>query len=118
MQYVLALDFDGVIHRYSRGDQGSVIYDTPTPGTREALQQYQRVFDVYIVSARAATQEGKDHIAAWMRHYDLPQFPITNMKPPGELLVSIDDRAWLFQGTFPTISKLLRFKPWWDTHDQ
>lgn len=117
MRYVLGIDFDGVIHRYSQGDQGAMIYDRPTIGAVEALRKYMEVFDVHIVSARAASEEGIDAIRVWMRHYNFPDLPISNKKPPGELLVLLDDRAWLFDGTFPSVEALQCFEPWWKHND-
>jgi hypothetical protein len=33
----IAIDFDGVIHGYSKGWNGGAIYDPPVPGVKEAL---------------------------------------------------------------------------------
>ena len=113
MRYVLGIDFDGVIHAYRRGDCGPVIYDTPTPGAAAALEAYRSVFDVQIVSARAKTAEGREAITAWMRTHGLPPLPASDRKPAGELLVTLDDRAWLFRGTWPSAQALQQFRPWW-----
>ena len=113
MSYVLGFDFDGVIHRYGQGDQGATIYDIPTPGAHEALQRYMTAFDVQIVSARAARPEGVEAIQAWLVQHALPLLPCSDRKPTGELLVMLDDRAWQFDGQFPTVDELLTFQPWW-----
>ena len=34
----IAVDFDGVIHRYSKGWHDGTIYDEPVEGAREALE--------------------------------------------------------------------------------
>ena len=113
MRYVLGVDFDGVIHRYGLGDQGPVIYDVPTPGAQEALRHYVEAFDVHIVSARAASSDGQECIKQWLARYDFPCMPISDRKPPGELLVVLDDRAWPFRGIFPSVAELEAFRPWW-----
>lgn len=113
MRYVLGVDFDGVIHRYRNGDQGAAIYDTPTPGAQEALRHYVEAFDVHIVSARAASSEGQARIKQWLSCYNFPPVPLSDRKPPGELLVLLDDRAWPFRGIFPSVEELLAFRPWW-----
>ena len=117
MKYVLAVDFDGVIHRYGRGDLGQDIYDIPTPRAKEFLEQYIQAFDVHILSSRASTDAGVDAIHTWMKHYDLPSIPASNKKPDGELLVILDDRSWQFNGTFPSVEELLAFRPWWQRRD-
>lgn len=113
MRYVLGVDFDGVIHRYGQGDRGKVIYDIPTPGAKEYLEKYVRAFDVHIVSSRASSIEGQMAIREWMSVKNMPDIPCSDRKPSGELLLTIDDRAFQFRGIFPTVAELLEFKPWW-----
>lgn len=35
----LAVDFDGAVHRYSRGRHDGTIYDPPIPGALNGLRQ-------------------------------------------------------------------------------
>ncbi len=108
----IAVDFDGVVHTYSRGWWTKDIYDPPMPGAHDALKALSAAYGVFIFSARPA----KD-ILPWCRR----QFPdlkfqlipakvrywdrkgvigITNRKLPA--LAYVDDRA-------------LRFVSWVDT---
>jgi hypothetical protein len=48
----LAVDFDGVLHGYSRGFQDGSIYDPPKPGARDALHALLRDFSVYVHTTR------------------------------------------------------------------
>jgi len=48
----VALDFDGVIHRYSRGWQRGVIYDPPMDGAIEAVRDIMEVESVVVLTAR------------------------------------------------------------------
>ncbi|MGW0948503.1 hypothetical protein ACWD4O_38935 [Streptomyces sp. NPDC002623] len=57
----LAIDFDGVIHQYSRGWQDGTIYDPPLPGALQALEQLTRTYAVFIHTTRDAT-----NVAAWL----------------------------------------------------
>ena len=52
----LAIDFDGVIHKYSKGFQGlENAYDPPREGTEEALKEFiSRGYRLIIVSSRHA----------------------------------------------------------------
>lgn len=58
----VALDFDGVIHRYSRGWQGGKIYDPPMPGAIEAIKETQEVEAVVVFTARTDL----DAVCAWL----------------------------------------------------
>jgi hypothetical protein len=48
----VAVDFDGVIHLYSRGWADGTIYDPPVPGTLEALAQLQSDYAVFVHTTR------------------------------------------------------------------
>jgi len=50
---ILVLDFDGVVHAYSKGWQDGSIYDPPVPGTGEALLKFLGYFQVSIFSTRS-----------------------------------------------------------------
>jgi len=101
MRPILAIDFDGVIHRYSGGwgwCEGS-IYDEPMPGAIQALRElYGRGYDIVVHTARTDF----DVIRTWLREWDNRHFPnaeaypfkVTNLKPPA--VAYIDDKAVLF----------------------
>ncbi len=48
----IAVDFDGVIHRYSRGWQDGSIYDPPVDGAVEALERLHHRYKVVIFTTR------------------------------------------------------------------
>jgi len=48
----IAIDFDGVIHKYSRGWQNGTIYDNAVQGTHEALMNLMKDYAVYIFTTR------------------------------------------------------------------
>lgn len=113
---IICTDFDGVLNSYSTPWQGpGVIPDPPVPGAIEWIQAMQREFTVVICSVRCHQIEGIDAIAAWLTKHGLPQpalqdLELTDIKPPA--MVYIDDRAWLFKGSFPTAEDLWQFRPW------
>lgn len=99
----IAVDFDGVIHRYGKGWQDGSIYDEPIDGAREALARIHRRYQVVIFTTRVnPSMPGHDRqreaMDAWLsrrgfvrgEHYD----EITHVKPPA--LAYIDDRALHF----------------------
>lgn len=56
MSRTVGVDFDAVIHRYSRGWYDGTIYDPPVPGAVQALRVLMDQFAVYIFTARPAEQ--------------------------------------------------------------
>ncbi len=112
----LAIDFDGVLHSYASGWQGaSVIADPPVEGAIDFLTAAVERFDLAIYSVRSAYPGAVDAMRAWLRRHGLPErvlerlrFPVA--KPPAELY--IDDRAFRFDGTFPSFDELAQLAPW------
>ncbi len=134
---ILCLDFDGVIHSYESGWQGvGCISDDPVPGACDFLLAASVVFDVAIFSSRSAKVEGVAAMQAWLhrhmtnhlidtetpadesdvhpaeRAYEFVHETISwpMEKPPA--FITIDDRALTFDGMWPKMADLVRFKPW------
>jgi len=115
---ILCLDFDGVCHSYTSGWKGAhVIPDLPVPGMWQFLREAVEVFEVNIFSSRSHQKGGLSAMQAWfMAHADAVDLPTVDRlvfpleKPPA--LVGIDDRVICFQGRWPEVMALLRFKPW------
>jgi len=126
---ILCLDFDGVCHSYTSGWQGAaVIPDEPVPGLWDALQEYAKVFEIHVFSARSHQEGGQVAMCNWFdKHapysssceawelaivwHDVGvclNFP--DNKTPA--LLSLDDRALTFNGTWPSAEELLAFQPW------
>lgn len=86
----LLVDFDGVLHGYSRGWDDGTAYDGPISGAREALADLvEEGYEVVVFSTRDAEQ-----IVEWLSRYDFPPYRVTNAKEPAVAL--IDDRAVRF----------------------
>ncbi len=130
---ILCIDFDGVIHAYTRKwKDARAILDPPVPGAiewlRSLLSDAECVcamapryldFNVQIFSARNRHFGGKRAIKKWLGkefekagYYkelvELIKFPT---KKPAAFLF-IDDRAMRFNGKFPSVAKMKNFKPW------
>ena len=92
-QRTIAVDFDGVLHAYSRGFQGlDNAYDPPMPGAREALEALRAQGNVLkIMSSRPRVV-----IEEWLARYDLAHLfdEVRNDKFAATLY--IDDRALHF----------------------
>lgn len=120
---ILCIDFDGVIHHYRDGWQDGVIYDTPTPGAFEWLEQAQQHFTLMIYSSRSKTPEGITAMTQWLLRHMMPwralrpepgdmQIWFAAVKPPAFL--TLDDRAVQFTGEWPDPAVLRAFRPWND----
>jgi adenylylsulfate kinase len=100
---VLAIDFDGVIHKYSKGFQGlDNTYDPPMEGTKEALEELiKQGYRLKILSSRP-----KAAIYPWLEKYDMLHLidDVSNHKFPAT--VYIDDRGFHFQGWEETLRTL------------
>jgi hypothetical protein len=109
----VAVDFDGPTHGYTRGWQGGVIYDPPTPGAVAALRSIMEVEPAFIFTAREDLQA----VVRWLREHGLPATAdpddnfrfwnqrglllVTNRKLPARAYV--DDRALEFTGDWDVV---------------
>lgn len=112
---ILCLDFDGVLHSYKSGWKGAdVIPDQPVFGALNFLTNATVHFNVQVFSSRSGQKGGIKAMERWCLEHFGPrttlQLSFPNEKPPA--LVTIDDRAICFTGSWPHIQDLLNFKPW------
>jgi hypothetical protein len=122
---ILCLDFDGVLHSYTSGWQGAdVIPDPPVEGAMRFIWDATEHFRVAIFSSRSNQRGGMKAMQAWLaKHFrehwaadrttcddKLAAIEWPTEKPSA--MVTIDDRALTFDGTWPAIETLKAFKPW------
>ena len=118
---VLCLDFDGVLHRYDSGWRGArIIPDGPVDGAVAFLAAASEHFTIAILSSRSHQEGGIAAMKVWVglgcremsgavpAWFDAITWPTE--KPSA--MVTIDDRAITFTGTWPDPKDLLAFKPW------
>ena len=90
----IAIDFDGVIHAYSKGFQGlENAYDSPHPGAINAITTlYEKGYRLIVVSSRPAHV-----IRPWLEKFELINYfdEVTNVKRPAAFY--IDDHAVEFK---------------------
>jgi len=63
----IALDFDGVIHKYSKGFHDGTAYDEPVPGVFEAIEKLLLHYNVFIHSTRDPKE-----ISDWLQEHEAP----------------------------------------------
>lgn len=107
---VIALDFDKVIHKSSKGFHDGTIYDDPVEGTREALKLLSEKYTLVIFTCKAAPDRplingktGVELIWEWLEKHKLDKYisKVTNEKV--RALFYIDDKGI----TFITWKKIL-----------
>lgn len=110
----ILVDFDGVVHSYDSGWKGvDQIPDPPVPGAFEFLSEALDRLEVCIYSSRTNEPGGVVAMRAWfLRHgfERLEELQFPTVKPPA--IMTIDDRAFRFEGTFPSIEEILSFRTW------
>ncbi len=86
----IAIDFDGVIHKYSKGWQDGVIYDDLMDDAKEVIDELtKKGFKCVVFTARESLLPVKE----WLITHKL-DLPVTNKKPPA--IAYIDDRGIRF----------------------
>lgn len=112
----LVLDFDGVLHSYRSGWRGATsIPDPPVPGAIEFLHAAVKRFHVAILSSRARDPGGIDAMRRWLVKHGVADEIVAKIrfvktKIPAH--VYLDDRAWRFDGVFPSLDAIEAFEPW------
>jgi hypothetical protein len=117
----VAVDFDGVIHAYSKGWQDGSIYDEPLPGAIAALRALMETYAVVIHTTRDPAP-----VARWLIDRGIKADTWHSANPPesgffserGYVLVTrlklpavayIDDRAIRFESWSQALADLDKF---------
>tara|TARA_B100000902_G_C27202351_1_gene859760 strand:+ start:216 stop:1196 length:981 start_codon:yes stop_codon:yes gene_type:complete len=99
----IGVDFDGVIHKNSKGYYDGTVYDDPIEGTKEALQKLSEKYTVIVYSAKARKDRGLVNgksgvqlIWEWLKKHNLSQYisKVTSIKP--RAVAYIDDKGIKF----------------------
>ena len=122
----IVLDFDGVIHSYTtKWEAANIIPDPPVEGALDWLFHNVKNYELIIFSTRNHQKGAIDAMKDWLYKYFREAgwsssetidiiwrlgFHTGEGKPICELFV--DDRAFCFEGTFPTDEYMKNFKPW------
>ena len=108
----IVFDFDGVIHKYSKGWQDGSIYDEPVAGIKEVINELHKTYDIYVVSTRARELSGQLEIERYLDKYGIEYDCVTSIKVPA--MVYIDDRAITFdpENIDQLVQDIKEFEPW------
>jgi len=103
-QVNIGIDFDGVIHKNSKGFYDGTVYDTPVEGAFESLESISKKYTIIVYSAKARLDRGLingktgvELIWQWLDKYDMSKFvsKVTSEKP--RAVCYIDDKAFRFK---------------------
>jgi hypothetical protein len=120
----IIVDFDGVLYSYASGWKGvDVLPDPPVENALEWLDQISDDFLVAVLSTRSHQEGGIDAMRAWILKHGATHTRLDRKISEGRVffpaekvpaLLSIDDRAWRFDGpgTFPSAEDIRAFEPW------
>lgn len=100
----IAIDFDGVIHKNSKGFHDGTVYDEPIEGAFEAIKQLRKQgYQIVIFTAKAKPDRplvngktGIELIEEWLDKHEMLSYikEVTPEKP--RAIAYIDDRAIRF----------------------
>jgi len=99
----LGIDFDGVIHKNSKGFYDGTIYDNPIEGTEEALKKLSKKYTLICFTTKAKHDRGLvngrtgiELVWEWLEKHNFAQYisKVTSEKP--RAVAYIDDRAVKF----------------------
>lgn len=109
MKRTIAVDFDGVVHRYAKGWQDGELYDIPMPGAFEAITELLKSYCIFIHTSRDPLQ-----VIKWFREHGAP-FEVTTMYSSSPFW-DTPDIVGVSQKKFPAVlyidDRALRFTSW------
>ena len=109
----LGVDFDGVIHKCSKGYHDGTIYDDPVPGAAEALSELSKQYTIIVYTCKAKKDRGlvdgktgTELVWNWLEEHGLSQYvsKVTAEKP--RAMAYIDDKAIKFVDWKQTLEEL------------
>jgi hypothetical protein len=133
MKKILLLDFDGVLHSYKSGWQGTRnIPDPPVGGMIEWLEEFlwdncsppdsicamapEKEWQVCVYSSRSRQWGGKRAMRKWLVKHGLDYRWLEMIKFPTKkpaAFITVDDRCITFNGlTEGLTNRILTFEPW------
>jgi hypothetical protein len=110
----IGVDFDGVIHKNSKGYYDGTVYDEPVDGARDALKRLAAKYTVVIYTTKAKADRpvvdgrtGSEMVWRWLEKYEMAEFvsELTAEKP--RAIAYIDDKGIEFTDWDSTLERLV-----------
>ena len=112
-QINIGVDFDGVIHKCSKGYYDGTIYDEPIEGSYDALKALSEKYTVIIYTCKAKPDRGLVNgktgtqlVWEWLEKHNMSKFvsKVTSEKP--RAVAYIDDKSILFKDWSTCLSEV------------
>lgn len=109
----LAIDFDGVIHDFSKGYHDGTCYGDPIKGSLEAIKRLSIDYNIIIFTAKAKPSRplvngktGTELVQEWLEKHNVMQYitEITAEKPRSQIY--IDDKGYHFKDWDETLEHI------------
>jgi phosphoheptose isomerase len=111
----ISIDFDGVIHKCSKGYYDGTIYDDPVDGTHQSLARISEEYTIIVNTCKAKPDRGLVNgktgvqlVWEWLEKHNLSKYvsKVTSEKPRAK--VYIDDKGVRFASWNTTIADLVQ----------
>jgi FMN phosphatase YigB (HAD superfamily) len=109
----ISIDFDGVIHDWSKGWHDGTCYGEPIKGALEAIKLLSKKYQIIVFTAKCRPDRppvngktGKQLVIEWLEKHDLLDYisEVTHEKP--RAMIYIDDKGYRFKSWYDTIRYL------------
>lgn len=108
----IAIDFDGVIHKCSKGYHDGTVYDEPIEGSLESLKHIKDMgFNIVIFSCKSRTdrplvggKNGTQMIWDWFKKYGVDHLISDVVTEKPRAICFIDDKGYRFENWNDTVS--------------
>ena len=107
----IAIDFDGVIHKCSRGYFDGTVYDDPIDGSLDSLRKIKNMgYNIVIFSCKSRSDRpkvngigGTQMIWEWLAKYSVDHLVSDVVSEKPRAAIFIDDKGYRFQNWEDTI---------------
>ena len=103
-QVNIGIDFDGVIHKCSKGYHDGTIYDEPMAGAKKSLAALSKKYNIIVYTCKAKPDRGlvngktgTELVWEWLKKYNMDKYvsKVTSEKP--RAVAYIEDKAVRFR---------------------
>lgn len=114
----IAIDFDGVIHKCSKGYHDGTVYDEPIDGALESLKKIKSMgFNIVIFSCKSRTdrpsvggKNGTEMIWDWFKKYNVDHLISDVVPEKPRAICFIDYKGYRFENWCDTVDFVEKLK--------